>query len=202
MEKCWNKAVKRVLPSLYLATFSGRWAVIEWIWVWLFISIYPQVSGFSIREGWGRGEEKGWSDEAKTETWTWGEEFDFEVWMRGWRNSQLNYWLTLLLDWRHRLRLPKARVSPWDTPYISIFSPSVPFSAQTTSKPIHQAPACPPKRSFLTGSLYQPSPYYIQTIKHILKVHYKHTKWLRTAEYQSGLGFHCAHNSFSVIFRL
>lgn len=94
------------------------------------------------------GEEKGWSDEAKTETWTWGEEFDFEVWMRGWRNSRLNYWLTLLLDWRHRLRLPKARVSPWDTPYISIFSPSVPFFAQTTSKPIHQAPTHPPKGHF------------------------------------------------------
>lgn len=57
---------------------------------------YPQVSGFSIRK------EKGRSDEAKTETW--GEEFSFEVWMRGRRNSQLNYWLTLLLDWR----LPKA----------------------------------------------------------------------------------------------
>lgn len=31
-------------------------------------------------------------------------------------------------------------------------------------------------------------------------MHYKLTKWLCTAEYQSGLGFHCAHNSLCVIF--
>lgn len=42
--------------------------------------------------------------------------------MRWGRNSQLNYWLTLLLNWRHRLRLPKAWVSPWDTPYLFLFS--------------------------------------------------------------------------------
>lgn len=52
----WKKNAEiRQFNTFRLLAFSnlhiGFAAVTEWLWVWLVVRIYPQVSGFSIREG-------------------------------------------------------------------------------------------------------------------------------------------------------